>query len=111
MGEDTKDGLQVDVTYRSETIKEDGDFYLAYRMDHKKELELVGVYDKNSAEELASDKYKDAIKAETLKQSKVMAMFSAGMGGITINEMLSFKIVLVPLPKGTIFNDYKIETL
>lgn len=106
-----KDGLEVDVTYRSETIKEDGDFYFAYRMDHKKDLELVGVYDKKSADELASDKYKDAIKAQISKQSKSMAMFAAGMGGTTINEMLSFKIILVPLPKGTIFNDYKIETL
>ena len=103
--------LKVDVVHRSETLDANNNMYLGYRLDHERNLELIGVFNENSAKEMSSDAYVNAIKAKFAEESETMVMFSAAFAKKTIDEMMSFKIILIPLPKGTIFNDYKVTKL
>lgn len=103
--------LKVDIVHRSETLDVNNNMYLGYRMDHERNLELIGVFNENSAKEMSSDTYINAIKAKFAEESETMVMFGAAFAKKTIDEMMSFKIILIPLPKGTIFNDYKVTKL
>lgn len=103
--------LKVDVVHRSETLDANNNMYLGYRLDHERNLELIGVFNENSAKEMSSDAYVNAIKAKFAEESETMVMFGASFAKKTVDELMSFKIILIPLPKGTIFNDYKVSRI
>lgn len=104
--------INVDITHRSEMLdKSMSKMYIGYRMDHERNLELIGVFNEQTVKEMSSNAYIEAIKEKYAGESMMMAMMGAAFAKKTVDELMSFKIVLIPLPMGTIFNDYKVTTI
>lgn len=105
---ESKNPLLVDINCRQQAITEKDKLFMAYKMNYKKDLELIGIYTGDSVNELTTDKYLNAVKEQISKESSSVAGMTAAMAGVPLDELLSYKLILIPISEGSLFVDYKV---
>lgn len=106
-----KDKLTVNVDVTQQVVGESVQLYLGYKMDYKRDLSLVGLFTDETIGEVMTEQYKDAVIDNLSKESKTVAMFGASFAKVSVDEMLGFKLIFIPLPSGTILTDFKVSSI
>ena len=105
---ESKKPLLVDINCRQQEITEKDKVFMVYKMNYKKDLELVGVYAGDTINELTTDKYLNAVKEQFAKENAGVMSMSSAMTGVSLDDLLSYKLILIPIPEGSLFIDYKV---
>ena len=103
-----KNPLLVDIKCRQQEITEKDKVFMAYKMNYKKDLEMVGIYAGDTINELTSDNYLNAVKEQFAKENASVVGMTSAMAGVSLDDLLSYKLILIPISEGSLFIDYKV---
>lgn len=92
----------VTVDINKEIIKQG--FYLGYRIDHNNDFKLLGLFDDKTIAEMESDTYKNHIIDKYKKEDLTMSMFGASFAKKTMDEVMSHRIIFVPIDSSVLLN-------
>lgn len=91
--------VTVDVVSQDEYINT---LYIGYKVNRKKEYEMMGIFSKEGIETYKSEDYKNKIIESFEKESLGTMKLMASIGDTTLSDALSYSIVFIPVPSATI---------